>query len=303
MLYDVIIIGGGPAGLSAGVYASRARLKTLLIEKKGCGGQMMLTDSVENYPGFKGGISGFDLAIQFETQARDFGTEIVYDKVLAVEGCGLIKKIITINTIYKTKTIIIAAGTVVKKMNIPGESNFIGKGISFCAICDAPFYRDKDILVIGGGDSAIQEAVYLSKFAKSVTIVYRKNKLRATKILQERMISYSNISVIYDSVVQTVSGENFLEKVRIVNVKTRENMDLKVAGVFVFIGLIPNTSFIQDILLDETGYIVTDEAMCTSLVGVFSCGDIRKKFLRQIVTAVADGAQAAISAQHYIEGL
>ena len=300
MIYDVIIIGGGPAGLSAAIYASRARLKTLLIEKNGCGGQMTTTCSLENYPGFNGGIDGFELARKFEDQAKDFGAEIIYDEAARIEY-GLSKKVIAANCTYETKTVIIAAGTHAKKMNIRGEEKFLGRGVSFCATCDAPFYKDKNVLVVGGGDSAIEEAVYISKFAKNVTIAHRRDKLRATKILQERMRLHPNISVIYNTVPKEISGRDFPEKITMTNIKTNENKDLKVDGIFVFIGLIPNTAFLSGLALDEAGYVITDENMNTSVAGIFACGDIRKKQLRQVVTAVSDGAQAAISAQHYIE--
>ncbi|BAV58590.1 thioredoxin reductase [Candidatus Endomicrobiellum trichonymphae] len=302
MIYDVIIIGGGPAGLSAAIYASRARLKTLIIEKTGCGGQMTTTDLLENYPGFNGGINGFELAVKLEKQARDFGAEIIYDEVGAIEQ-GLSKKVITTNSAYETKTVIIAAGTYAKKMNIPGESEFMGRGVSFCAVCDAPFYRDKNVLVVGGGDSAIEEAAYISKFAKNVTVVHRRDKLRAAKILQERMKLHPNISVIYDSVPKEIFGSDSVEKVTITNVKTNESKDLIIDGIFVFTGLIPNTLFLSGVALDKTGYIITDEDMNTSSTGIFACGDIRKKQLRQVVTAASDGAQAAVSAQRCIENL
>jgi thioredoxin reductase (NADPH) len=300
MVRDVIIVGGGPAGLSAAIYASRARLKTLLIEKSGCGGQMIVTDLLENYPGFNGGINGFDLGVKLETQARDFGTEIIYDEVTGIKD-GLTKKVVTENSSYETKAMIIAAGTSVKKMNIPGEASFIGRGVSFCATCDAPFYKSKDVLVVGGGDSAIQEALYISKFAKNVTVLCRRDKLRATKILCERITACANISIIYDSVPKEILGKDFIEKVIITNVKTNKDTDLKVNGVFVFIGLLPNTSFLSNLALDKNGYVITDEDMNASIAGIFACGDIRKKQLRQVVTAVSDVAQAAVSAQHYIE--
>jgi thioredoxin reductase (NADPH) len=302
MIYDVIIIGGGPAGLSAAIYAPRAGLKTLVIEKIGCGGQMATTDLLENYPGFNRGVNGFDLAVKFEKQAKNFGAKIIYDEAVAIEQ-GLSKKVITANYAYETKTVIIAAGTRVKKMNIPGESKFIGRGVSSCAICDAHFYRDRNVLVVGGGDSAVEEAVYISKFAKNVTVVHRRNKLKAAKILQARMKAHPNISVIYDSVPKEISGGDSVEKVTITNVKTNENKDLIVDGVFVFTGLVPNTLFLSGIALDKTGYIITDEDMNTSVAGIFACGDIRKKQLRQVVTAVSDGAQAAVSAQCFIENL
>jgi thioredoxin reductase (NADPH) len=301
MVYDIIIIGSGPGGLSAALYASRAGLTTLIVEKNACGGQLIITGVIENYPGFDGGIDGFDLAVRFEKQAKYFGAEIVYDEAVAIE-CESVKKVFAMGSAYEGRTVIVAAGTRLKKMNIPGESEFIGKGVSFCAVCDAPFYKDRDVLVIGGGDSAVQEAIYLSKFAKSVIVVHRRDKLRAAKILQERMASRQNISVIYNTVLKEISGENSVEKAVVVDVKTNENRDLKVNGVFVFIGLVPNALlFPLNLAVDESNYIVTDENMNTSIPGVFACGDIRKKHLRQIVTAASDGAQAAVSAQNYLE--
>jgi thioredoxin reductase (NADPH) len=302
MLYDVLIIGGGPAGLSAAIYSSRARLKTLLIEKNGCGGQMTVTDLLENYPGFNGGINGFDLAVKLETQAKDFGAEIVYDEVTELKN-GDVKKVVALNSVYDAKTVIIAAGTRVKEMNIPGEAKFKGKGVSFCATCDAPFYREKEVLVIGGGDSAIQEAIYLAKFAKQVTILHRRNELKATKILQERMLSYKNISVMYNTVPKEIAGQQQIKEVIVTDLQTNQDKYLKVDGVFVFIGLIPNTLFLTGVNLDENGYIITDENMHTSTDGIFACGDIRQKHLRQVVTAASDGAQAAVSAGHYIDNL
>jgi thioredoxin reductase (NADPH) len=302
MVYDVIIIGGGPAGLSAAIYSSRARLKTLLIEKNSCGGQMTITDVLENYPGFNGGINGFDLAVKLESQARDFGTEIIYDEVTEIKSSDF-KKVTTLNSVYDAKTVIIAAGTHVKEMDIPGETKFKGKGVSFCATCDAPFYKEKEVLVIGGGDSAIQEALYLAKFAKNVTILHRRDRLRATKILQERMLSYANIFVIYNTIPKEIVGEDQIKEVIVTDLKTNHDKHLKVDGVFVFIGLVPNSVFTIGINLDENGYIITDENMHTCIDGIFACGDIRQKQLRQVVTAASDGAQAAVSARHYINNL
>lgn len=303
MIYDVIIIGGGPAGLTAAIYSSRARLSTLLIEKAGCGGQMAITDLLENYPGFNGGVNGFELAMKLEAQAKEFGTEINYDEVVSLELEDKIKHIITVNNKYSAKTVIIAAGANAKKLGIPGEDKFIGNGISFCATCDAPFFKNKDVLVVGGGDSALQEAIYLAKFAKNVTLIHRRNEFRAAKILQERLLTYPNISVMLSAVPEEILGKTMLEGVKLKNVETEQVQILQVQGVFIFVGWIPNTPFISNMALDEAGYILTDENMKTSVEGVFACGDIRKKLLRQVVTATSDGAQAAISAQHYLENL
>ncbi|MDR1940744.1 MAG: thioredoxin-disulfide reductase [Endomicrobium sp.] len=300
MTYDVIIIGGGPAGLTAAIYCARARLNTLIIEKSGCGGQMAITDILENYPGFTGGINGFDLAVKLEEQAKNFGAAIAYAEVFEIRD-GKIKQTVTADNTYESKTIIIASGTTNKKLGIKQEEKFIGRGISFCATCDAPFHKGKDVVVVGGGDSAVQEAVYLAKFASSVTIIHRRDKLRAAKSLQEKLFSCSNISILYDTIAQEVSGSETLESLKVSNIKTGAVKELKVSGVFVFVGLLPNTLFLTNIALNESGYIITDENMKTSAAGIFACGDVRKKLLRQVVTAAGDGALAAISAQHYIE--
>jgi len=304
MIYDVIIIGGGPSGLSAGIYSSRARLKTLLIEKAGCGGQIAITDHLENYPGFEEGINGFELAVKMEKQARTFGCEITYGEVTSIETLNKIKKIIlSDNKEFLTKTIIIASGANFKKLNVPGEQEFIGKGVSYCATCDGPFFRNKEIAVIGGGDSALQEALYLTKFVTKVNLIHRRDSFRAAKILQEKVFNEPKINIIYDTVVEEILGTSTLEQIKLKNVKTSNITPLSVNGVFVFVGWLPNTSFLKqtEIKLNETGYILTDDNMKTSIEGIFACGDVRYKILRQVVTAAGDGATAAISAQHYLE--
>lgn len=305
-MYDVIIIGGGPSGMTAAIYASRARLKTLLIEKAGCGGQIAITDHLENYPGFEQGINGFELAVKMETQAKAFGTEIVYGEVSSMQLADKTKKIVLSNNKeYETKTVIIASGANFRKLGCPGEQEFIGKGVSYCATCDGPFFRNKEIAVIGGGDSALQEALYLTKFASKVNLIHRRNEFRAAKILQEKVLAESKINVIYDTVVEEISGNPIgsVENVKLKNVKTGEISQLAVNGVFVFVGWLPNTAFLKDsgIKLNDAGYIVTDDNMKTSLEGVFACGDVREKILRQVVTACGDGAVAAISAQNLLE--
>ena len=305
MIYDVIIVGGGPSGMSAAIYASRARLKTLLIEKAGCGGQIAITDHLENYPGFEEGINGFELAMKMEKQARTFGCEIVYGEASFIETDDAIKKVVLSDKKeYFTKTIIIASGANFKKLGVEGEQEFIGKGVSYCATCDGPFFRNKEIAVVGGGDSALQEALYLTKFATKVNLIHRRDQFRAAKILQEKVFAEPKINIIFDSVVEKISGNLSVEQVTLKNVKNNISSPLSVNGVFVFVGWLPNTKFLENtkIKLNDAGYIVTDDNMNTSIEGIFACGDVRQKILRQVVTAAGDGAIAAISAQHFIEG-
>ncbi len=303
MIYDVIIIGGGPAGLSAAVYSSRSRLKTLLIEKAGCGGQIAITDELENYPGFDEGINGFDIAVKMEKQARKFGTEIVYGEVLSLDMQDKLKKVILSDQIYMTKTVIIASGAKFKKLNIKGEAEFMGRGVSYCATCDGPFFRNKEIAVIGGGNSALQEALYLTRFAGKVNLIHRRDEFRAVKILQERVLKDPKINVILSATVEEIEGSESIEKIRIKNIKNGQTNELSVSGVFIFVGWTPNTKFLTEskIVLNEDGYNLTNDEMQTSIPGVFACGDIRKKLLRQVVTAAGDGATASVAAQHYIE--
>ena len=304
MIYDVVIVGGGPSGMSAAIYASRARLKTLLIEKAGCGGQIAITDHLENYPGFEEGINGFDLAMKMEKQARTFGCEIAYGEVSVIETEDAIKKVILSDKKeYFTKTIIIASGANFKKLAVEGEQEFIGKGVSYCATCDGPFFRNKEIAVVGGGDSALQEALYLTKFATKVNLIHRRDQFRAAKILQEKVFAEPKINIIFDSVIEKISGNLSVEQIILKNVKNNISSPLSVNGVFVFVGWLPNTKFLNNtaIKLNEAGYIVTDDNMNTSVQGIFACGDVRQKILRQVVTAAGDGAIAAISSQHYIE--
>ncbi len=305
MIYDVIIVGGGPSGMSAAIYASRARLKTLLIEKAGCGGQIAITDHLENYPGFEEGINGFELAMKMEKQARTFGCEIVYGEASFIETDDAIKKVVLSDKKeYFTKTIIIASGANFKKLGVEGEQEFIGKGVSYCATCDGPFFRNKEIAVVGGGDSALQEALYLTKFATKVNLIHRRDQFRAAKILQEKVFAEPKINIIFDSVVEKISGNLSVEQVILKNVKNNISSPVSVNGVFVFVGWLPNTKFLENtkIKLNDAGYIVTDDNMNTSIEGIFACGDVRQKILRQVVTAAGDGAIAAISAQHFIEG-
>jgi thioredoxin reductase (NADPH) len=304
MLYDVIIIGGGPAGLTAGLYTSRARLKTLLIEKGLAGGQVANTEFIENYPGFDEGISGQELSRRMEVQAKKFGTEIIQGTVKQISLNGKIKKIILDENeqIYEAKTVIIATGAHPKPLGVEGEDRLRGKGVSYCATCDGAFFKGEKIAVIGGGDSAVEEALFLTRFAEIVHIIHRRDKLRATKIAQERAFANEKIRFIWDSVVKKIDGEDSVKAIHLRNVKTGEESILEVSGVFIYIGYIPNTEFIKGLVeLNENNYIITNDEMMTSVTGIFAAGDVRAKSLKQIATAVGDGATAAVSAARYIE--
>jgi len=307
-IYDVIIIGGGAAGLTAGIYLARARMDTLLIEKMSPGGQAILTEIIENYPGFPHGIAGPELMQKIEEQAVRFGLKIEYGEVIKVEikeeKQDKIKIVKTDNQEYKTLAIIVASGAEARKLGVPGEEKLRGRGISYCATCDAPFFQNQKVVVIGGGDTAIEESLYLSKFAREITIIHRRDRLRATKILQERIFSNKKINFAWDSIVVKILGQEKVEGVLIKNIKTGQEREISSQGVFMFIGNLPNTKFLEEIIkLDDRGYIVTDDNMMSSYEGIYACGDVRKKILRQVVTACGEGATAAFAAEKYIEEL
>lgn len=293
-MHDIIIIGGGPAGLSASIYTRRFGLSTLLIEKIGIGGQAALTDLVENYPGFPEGIKGPELVNKMEEQAKKFDVEFLIDEVLSLNINSEIKKIKTSSSILESKGIIIATGASPKKLEIPGEREFTGKGVSYCAICDAFFYKNKDVLVVGGGDSAITEALYLTTFANKVYIIHRRDKLRAAKLLQERAFKNEKIEFILNSIVKEIKGEKRVERVVIQNIKEDKTYELNINGIFIYVGLIPNSGFLNgEVALDEKGFIITDDDMRTNKKFIYAAGDVRKKTLRQIITSCSDGAIAA----------
>jgi len=303
VIYDAIIIGGGPAGLTAGIYLSRARMDTLLIEKALPGGQAILTEIIENYPGFPHGIAGPELMQKMEEQAVRFGLKIEYGEVTEVKIKKDKVKIVRINNQeYKTLTIILASGAEASKLKVHGEEELRGRGVSYCATCDAPFFKHQKIVVVGGGDTAIEEALYLTKFVWEVTIIHRRDRLRATKILQERVFVNKKINFAWDSVVTKILGKEKVEGILIQNKKTGEEKEIPCQGVFVFVGNIPNSNFLNELIkLDQKGYILTDDNMMTSQEGIYACGDVRKKILRQVVTACGEGATAAFAAQKYIE--
>jgi len=301
--YDLVIIGAGPAGLTAGLYAARARMKVLLLEKAVPGGQILVTDWIENYPGFPEGISGYDLAEKMRIQAQDLGLEIETVQVHSLNLSADIKEIVLKDRSIRTKSLIIASGASPKKLGI-GEDKYMGKGISFCATCDAPFFKNKTVVAIGGGDTAVQEAIFLTKFAKKVYLVHRRDELRATKILQERAFANDKIEFVWDSVVTGVEGFFGIEGVHVKNLKTDKETTIKADGCFIWVGILPNTEFVRDsVKTDAFGFIVADANMQTNVPGVYVAGDVRDTPLRQIATAVGDGAIAAVSAEHYIENL
>ena len=304
MDYDVIIIGGGPAGLTAGIYASRARLKALLIESYSVACQAVTTDHIENYPGFPDGVNGFELIEKFKKQAEKFGTEFIINEVKGIKENNPGWGILTDDKSYTSRAIIIASGARPKRLDIPGEDKFRGKGVSYCATCDGALFKNKEVVVAGGGDTALEEAIFLTRFAKKVTIIHRRNALRGTKILQERAFSNKKIEFVWDAVISEILGAAKVSGVKVKNVKTGAEKDLSCDGVFIFVGYTPNTAFLKDLLpLDEGGYIIADDNCLTSKPGIFACGDCRKKLLRQVVTAAGDGATAAFACQHYIENL
>lgn len=309
-IYDVIVLGAGPAGLTAGLYAGRARLNTLIIEKGQDGGQIAITDEIENYPGGVEGDSGRSLIERMTKQAAHFGAERVSDMIKSVDLSGEIKTLTGAKDTYQARTVIIATGAFPKPIGCKNEGQFVGKGISFCATCDASFFEDCPVYVVGGGDSAVEEAMYLTKFASEVTIIHRRNELRAAKSIQEKAFKNEKIKFMWDSVVDEVGGDEIMDKMVVRNVKTGElttvTADIdegEIFGLFGFIGYNPNSALFEGMIDMDRGYIVTDADMHTNLPGVFAAGDIRVKSLRQVVTACADGAIAAMQAEKYISEL
>ena len=300
-IYDMIIIGGGPAGYTAALYASRAGLDTLVIEKMSAGGQMALTDIIDNYPGFDQGIDGFMLGMQMQAGAERFGAKTEYGEVLSAELIPEIKRIVTDSGEYFSRTVVIATGANPKTLGIENEENLVGKGVHYCAHCDGRFYKNKTVMVVGGGNSAVADALYLSRLAKKVYLVHRRDTLRATKIYHDPLMKAENVEFIWDSAIVSLLAEGRLNGVNVKNLKTHEEKEFSVDGLFVSIGRKPVTALFGDGLsLDEAGYIVADETTKTNLSGVYAVGDVRTKALRQVVTAVSDGAVAAHFAEEYL---
>jgi thioredoxin reductase (NADPH) len=302
--YDLIIIGGGPAGLTAGIYAGRARLKTLLLEKLIHGGQMMTTDLVENYPGFPEGISGFELSDRMRQQAERFGLEIRTQEVLELKPGKPMHMVVLEDGSLTAGAIIIGTGAHYRRLGVPGEDRLVGKGVSFCATCDGAFFKDEEIAMVGGGDNALTETIFLARFAKKIHLIHRRDQLRGAKYLQERIFQLGKVEVHWDTKVVEFQGQDNLEAVKLLNVKTGETKMLPLTGAFIAIGMLPNSGWLKDLLpTDEWGFLLTDEVMATDIPGIFAAGDIRAKLWRQISTAVGDGSVAAIAAENYLEEL
>jgi thioredoxin reductase (NADPH) len=308
-MHDIIIIGSGPAGLTAGIYACRSKLKTLMLTSQVNPSLITTTDMVENYPGFPGGISGFELVERFREQAISFGLEIVDNDVTSLEKITAegrdAWRVHTYENSYDALALIIATGTEYAHLNVPGEQEFTGKGVSYCATCDGPFYRNAAVAVVGGGNAAVQEALFLTKFASRVILIHRRTRLRADKVLQDKAFGNEKISFIWNSVVDEVMGDGVVKSIRVSDVKDPEKKQtVEVEGIFIFTGNIPNTSFLRGITAcDEQGFITADDTMKTSAPGIYACGDCTRKLLRQVVTACGDGATAAYAAEQYIQEL
>lgn len=301
MMYDTMIIGAGPAGMTAALYAARSNLKVALLERGIYGGQMNNTAEIENYPGYAR-ISGPELAEKMFEPLENLGVEHLFGQVEKIEDHGDFKKIITEDEVFETKTVILAPGANHRHLGVPGEEEYNSRGVSYCAVCDGAFFRDEDLLVVGGGDSAVEEAIFLTRFAKSVTIVHRRDQLRAQKLLQERAFANEKISFIWDSVVKEIKGDDRrVTSVVFENVKTGQSSESDFGGVFVYVGLDPVSDFVKDLgICDEAGWIVTDQHMKTAIDGIYAIGDVRQKDLRQITTAVGDGAVAGQEVYKYI---
>jgi len=301
-IYDLIIIGAGPAGLTAAIYAQRARLNTVVLEKLTPGGQILLSEKIENYPGFPEVISAQKLMKQVQKQAENLGTKLKYEEARSIVLEDK-KKIIHTSggKKYKTLAVIIATGAQTRRLGIEREKEFIGRGISYCATCDAPFFRNQQVAVVGGGNMALQEALYLSKFAEKIYLVHRRGMLRGEKILQERITKNPKIEIIWRSVVDQIYGGEKVKGVKLKNLKTKKTHNLPCSGLFIFVGLKPNTEFVQNILeLDEKGFIKTGENLESSRRGIFACGDVRKNLLKQVIVACGEGALATYMAEKYI---
>lgn len=300
--YDVIVIGAGPGGLATAVYTARARLKTLVLERAQEGGQIVLTELVEDYPGFTS-LTGPELAAKFTEHAKSFGASFANEEVVEVDLRSDPKVVRTdMGNEYTAKAVVVATGSNPRRLGVPGEDKFANRGVSYCAVCDGAFFKDKSIVVVGGGDSAVEEGIYLAKLAREVTLIHRRDRLRAQKIIQERAFKIPNMKFVWDTVVTEIGGEQMVDHIMLKNVKTGETERFETSGVFIYAGLVPSTKLVKGIVdEDEYGFILTDEHMETNIKGVYAVGDIRRTVLRQVVTAAADGAVAAVDMVKYFD--
>ncbi len=302
--YDIVVVGGGPGGLTAGLYGARANRKTICLEKFMPGGQIANTHEVEDYPGFEL-ISGPDLALKMANHAQKFGLEIASDEVVEIYNDGHDRLVRTASDdLYRAKAVIISTGGSPTKLDIPGEKEFSGKGVSYCAICDGAFFKGEVIAVVGGGDAAVEEGMYLTKYGSKVILIHRRDKLRAQKIIQDRALKNPKMEFIWDTVVESIDGDDKVRSLHLKNVKSNLKLNLAVGAVFIFIGFVPNSRLTREPLkLDSGGYIITNDRMETSIPGIFACGDVRSQLVRQITNAVGDATTAAVAAEKYIEQL
>jgi thioredoxin reductase (NADPH) len=301
-IYDVLIVGGGGSGLTAALYCSRAKLSTILFEKMTPGGQIAMTDVVENYPGFPEGVTGPEISVKMEEQAKRYGAEIAYKEIKSLTKNGKRFEAQTSKETVFAKAVILSCGASFKMLNVPGEKELTGRGVSYCATCDGAFFKDKEILVVGGGDSALQEGLFLTRFATKVSIVHRRNELRASRILQERAKQNPKMAFIWDTVIEAIEGPQKVTGVTLRNVKTNELTKMRTDGVFIFIGHLPNSAFLKGFVeLDEQGYVKIDSAYKTSLEGVFAAGEIRAGAVKQLVSACGEGCGAALAAQAFLD--
>ncbi|HBE03376.1 MAG TPA: thioredoxin-disulfide reductase [Spirochaetia bacterium] len=300
-IYDSVIIGGGPAGLTAGIYCGRAMMKTLLLETYSVPNQVVLTDEIENYPGFPEGINGFDLIEKMKNQVKKFNIEISEGLVTGLKKNGKLWQVKTENSTYETYSVIAGAGAKARELGIPGEKEFRGKGVSYCAVCDGAFFRNKSVAVIGGGDTAVQEAIYLTRYASRVFLLHRRDTLRAQKILQAQAFANKKIEFIWNAVPEKITGSQTVTALVYNKTDRPETMNLALDGVFIFIGFSPNTAFLSGVIsCDQDGWAIADQRMQTSEAGIFICGDVRAGSYRQIIIACGDGAAASLSAEHYV---
>ncbi len=300
-MYEVLIIGAGPAGMTAAIYAARAGYKTAILEHGVPGGQAATTDMIENYPGFPEGISGPELMMKFFEQTQTFGVEMIYEQVQSVELTGDIKRVTTDKQTLEAKTVVIASGAKPRTLGVANEGRLRGRGVSYCATCDGFFFKDQPVAVVGGGDTAVEEAMYLTKMCSSVTLIHRRDELRANKLAQSRAFANDKLHIIYDTVVDEIVGDEKVTQLKLRNKKTDATSTLDVNGVFIFVGYLPNDAFLPpELEVNEQGYIITDEEMATNIPGVFAVGDVRQKKLRQVTTAVGDGGAVMHGIEEYL---